>query len=81
MEQVYLFIMFLWYTNICKVYDSIIGKERGDRHPKIGAGVVLQDSASVLGNIVIGDGAVITAKVSVLLRMYRQSVSLYALHL
>jgi serine O-acetyltransferase len=38
------------------------GKERGDRHPKIGHGVILQDGASVLGNIVVGDGAVVTAK-------------------
>jgi serine O-acetyltransferase len=38
------------------------GKERGDRHPKVGHGVILEDGATVLGNIVIGDGAVITAK-------------------
>ena len=38
------------------------GKERGNRHPKIGNGVLLQDSATVLGNIEVGDGAVITAK-------------------
>ena len=38
------------------------GKERGDRHPKVGHGVVLQDGATVLGNIQVGDGAVITAK-------------------
>ena len=38
------------------------GKERGDRHPKVGNGVLLQDSATVLGNIEVGDGAVITAK-------------------
>lgn len=38
------------------------GKERGDRHPKVGAGVILQDGASVLGNIPVGDGALITAK-------------------
>jgi len=38
------------------------GKERGDRHPKIGNGVVLYDGATVLGNIVVGDGAVVTAK-------------------
>jgi serine O-acetyltransferase len=38
------------------------GKERGDRHPKVGHGVILEDGATVLGNIVVGDGAVITAK-------------------
>lgn len=38
------------------------GKERGDRHPKVGNGVLLQDGATVLGNINVGDGAVITAK-------------------
>jgi len=38
------------------------GKERGDRHPKVRRGVILQQSCSVLGNIVIGEGAVITAK-------------------
>jgi serine O-acetyltransferase len=38
------------------------GKETGDRHPKIDAGVILQDSATVLGNINVGEGAVVTAK-------------------
>lgn len=38
------------------------GKERGDRHPKVGKGVILQDGATVLGNIPVGDGALITAK-------------------
>jgi serine O-acetyltransferase len=33
------------------------GKERGDRHPKIGRGVLLGANATVLGNIVIGDYA------------------------
>lgn len=42
------------------------GKDRGDRHPKIGQGVILQDSAVVLGNIVVGEWAVITAKSIVL---------------
>ena len=42
------------------------GKNRGDRHPKIGQGVILQDSCAVLGNIKIGDGAVVTAKSIVL---------------
>ena len=33
------------------------GAERGDRHPKIGKGVLLGAGAKVLGNIVIGDYA------------------------
>lgn len=43
------------------------GKERGDRHPKIGHGVLIGAGASVLGNIKIGDGARIAAG-SVVLR-------------
>lgn len=38
------------------------GKEAGDRHPKVGHGVILQSSSAVLGNICVGDGAVIQAK-------------------
>ena len=38
------------------------GKERGDRHPKVGRGVILQPSCSVLGNIRVGEGAIVTAK-------------------
>jgi len=38
------------------------GKERGDRHPKVGKGVLLQHGATVLGNIPIGEGSIITAK-------------------
>ena len=38
------------------------GKEAGDRHPKVGNGVVIQDGGTVLGNIPVGDGSVITAK-------------------
>ena len=33
------------------------GAERGDRHPKIGKGVLLGAGAKVLGNIVVGDYA------------------------
>ena len=39
-----------------------MGKEVGNCHPKIGKGVVLQDIATVLGNIEVGDGEVVTAK-------------------
>lgn len=37
------------------------GKERGDRHPKIGRGVLLGAGAKVLGNITVGDEARIAA--------------------
>lgn len=37
------------------------GKESGDRHPKIGNGVLVSVSAIILGNIRIGDGAQIAA--------------------
>lgn len=37
------------------------GKEVGDRHPKVGDHVLIGTSATVLGNITIGDGAQIAA--------------------
>ena len=37
------------------------GKETGDRHPKIGKGVLVSVGAKVLGNITVGDGAKIAA--------------------
>ncbi len=37
------------------------GKQTGDRHPKIGRGVLLSAGAKVLGNIRIGDGAKVGA--------------------
>ncbi len=37
------------------------GKETGDRHPKVGHGVLLGAGAKVLGNVRIGDGAKIGA--------------------
>jgi serine O-acetyltransferase len=37
------------------------GAERGDRHPKIGRGVLLGAGAKVLGNIVVGDYAKIAS--------------------
>ena len=37
------------------------GKERGDRHPKIGEGVLIGAGAKVLGNVRIGEGAKIGA--------------------
>jgi serine O-acetyltransferase len=38
------------------------GKETGDRHPKVQNGVILQDSATVLGNIPVGTGSLVLAK-------------------
>jgi serine O-acetyltransferase len=43
------------------------GKETGDRHPKVGRGVMIGAGAKVLGNIVVGDCARIAAG-SVVLR-------------
>ena len=38
------------------------GKETGDRHPKVESGVILHCGATVLGNINVGRGSVVTAK-------------------
>ena len=38
------------------------GKESGDRHPKVGNGVILHEGGTVLGNIPVGDGVIITAR-------------------
>lgn len=37
------------------------GKESGDRHPKVGSGVLIGAHATVLGNINVGEGAKIAA--------------------
>ena len=37
------------------------GCTEGDRHPKIGAGVLISAGAKILGNITVGEGAVIGA--------------------
>ena len=42
------------------------GAERGDRHPKIGKGVLLGAGATVIGNIVIGDYAKVASGAVVL---------------
>ena len=42
------------------------GKESGDRHPKVGRGVLLGPGAKVLGNIDIGCGAMVAAAAVVL---------------
>ena len=38
------------------------GKESGDRHPKVGNGVVIYGGATILGNIPIGEGSIVSAK-------------------
>ena len=38
-----------------------VGSESGDRHPKIGSGVLISAGAKVLGNVCIGKGAKIGA--------------------
>ncbi|CAM9546753.1 unnamed protein product, partial [Heterosigma akashiwo] len=43
------------------------GKVRGDRHPKLEDRVTVGVGATILGNIVIGEGSIITAE-SVLLK-------------
>ena len=42
------------------------GKEGGDRHPKVGNGVLISAGAKILGNIKIGDGAKVGANSVVL---------------
>jgi len=42
------------------------GKENGDRHPKIGFGVLIGPGAKILGNISVGRGAMIAASSVVL---------------
>lgn len=37
------------------------GKENGDRHPKVGDGALIGASATILGNITIGKGAMVAA--------------------
>ncbi len=37
------------------------GKESGDRHPKVGKGVLISAGAKILGNITIGEGAKVGA--------------------
>lgn len=56
--------------NVSLLHDVTLGgtgKERGDRHPKVGDNVLIAAGAKVLGNISIGEGAKIGAG-SVVLR-------------
>ena len=49
----------------CLLYHGVTlggtGKEGGDRHPKVGRGVMIGAGAKVLGNIRVGEGAKIGA--------------------
>ena len=52
--------------NDCSILEGCTlggtGKETGDRHPKLSDGVTILDGASILGNIPIGEGAIISSK-------------------
>ena len=37
------------------------GKEHGDRHPKVGDGVLISSGAKILGNISLGEGSKVGA--------------------
>ena len=37
------------------------GKQHGDRHPKIGDDVLISAGAKILGNITVGEGAIVGA--------------------
>lgn len=50
-------MLFLWQG----VTLGGTGKEVGNRHPKIGQGALIGASATILGNIVVGEGAMIAA--------------------
>lgn len=50
------------------------GKESGDRHPKVGRGVLLGPGAKILGNIEIGCGAMVAAAAVVLKPVAANSV-------
>ena len=45
------------------------GKDRGDRHPKLGNGILIGAGALILGNIRIGDGCKIAAGSVVLMSL------------
>jgi len=38
------------------------GKESGDRHPKLANGVLVEHAASILGNIQVGEGSIISSR-------------------
>jgi serine O-acetyltransferase len=50
----------------CSILEGVTlggtGKQAGDRHPKVGDGVIIHPGGSILGNIPIGDGAIVESK-------------------
>ena len=55
------FTHFIFIARFQNVTLGGTGKEVGDRHPKLADNVLIGASATVLGNITIGDGAQIAA--------------------
>ena len=51
--------------NQCSILHGVTlggtGKEEGDRHPKLGSGVLVAAHATLLGSIRVGDGAIVQA--------------------
>lgn len=51
--------------NQCSILHGVTlggtGKQEGDRHPKLGSGVLVAAHATLLGNISVGDGAIVQA--------------------
>ncbi|MEM7196288.1 MAG: serine O-acetyltransferase [Pseudomonadota bacterium] len=51
-------------NNVSMLHEVTLGgtgKQSGDRHPKIGTGVLIGAGAKILGNVAVGDGAKIGA--------------------
>lgn len=56
-------------NNVSMLHEVTLGgtgKERGDRHPKIGNGVLIAAGAKILGNVKVGEGAKVAAGAVVL---------------
>ncbi|KAG9458888.1 hypothetical protein H6P81_003396 [Aristolochia fimbriata] len=63
----------------CDLYHAVtLGgteKEVGDHHPKIGQGALIGVAANILGNIIIGEGAMVATRSLVLKDMPPQSMA------
>jgi serine O-acetyltransferase len=57
------------------------GKAAGDRHPKIQEGVLIGAGATILGNIVVGRGAMVAAGSLVLKDVPAHRFNCHPLHL
>jgi acetyltransferase-like isoleucine patch superfamily enzyme len=57
------------HTTVAGVTLGGTGKDRGDRHPKLGSGILIGAGALILGNIRIGDGCKIAAGSVVLMSL------------